>query len=41
MFRNVSQGYFGTREKFSNFELKFDVTDMNRVAEYDTEGNLV
>jgi hypothetical protein len=41
VFRNVSQGYFGTREKFSNFELKFDVTDMNRVAEYDEEDNLI
>lgn len=40
-FRNVATGYFTTKERFSNFELTFDVTDFGRKAKYDEEGNLV
>jgi hypothetical protein len=41
VFRNVGQGYFTTREKYSNFELKFDVTDLYREGVKDEEGNIL
>lgn len=40
VFRNVGQGYFTTKEKYSNFELKFDVVDLYRKGEADAEGNI-
>ena len=41
VFRNVGQGYFTTREKYSNFELKFDVTDLYREGKVDDNGNIL
>ena len=41
VFRNVGQGYFTTREKFSNFELKFDIIDLYREGVKDSAGNIV
>lgn len=41
VFRNVGQGYFTTREKYSNFELKFDIIDLYRKGEKDSAGNIV
>ena len=40
VFRNVGQGYFTTKEKYSNFELKFDIVDLYRKGEMDEEGNI-
>ncbi len=41
VFRNVGQGYFTTREQYSNFELKFDIVDMYREGKKDGNGNIV
>lgn len=41
VFKNVGQGYFTTKEKYSNFELKFDIVDLYRKGETDTEGNII
>ena len=41
VFKNVGQGYFTTKEKYSNFELKFDVVDLYRKGETDAEGNIL
>ena len=40
VFRNVGQGFFTTKEKYSNFELKFDIVDLYRKGETDAEGNI-
>ena len=40
VFRNVGQGYFTTKEQYSNFELKFDITDMYREGKKDDSGNI-
>lgn len=39
-FRNVGQGYFTTREQYSNFELKFDIVDLYRKGVKDENGNI-
>ena len=41
VFSNVGQGYFTTREQYSNFELKFDITDLSREGAVDEDGNIV
>ena len=40
VFRNVGQGFFTTKEKYSNFELKFDIVDLYRKGEVDEDGNI-
>lgn len=40
VFRNVGQGYFTTKEQYSNFELKFDITDLYREGKKDDNGNI-
>lgn len=40
VFGNVGQGYFTTREQYSNFELKFDIVDMYREGKKDANGNI-
>ena len=40
VFRNVGQGYFTTKEKYSNFELKFDIVDLYREGIKDSNGNI-
>lgn len=40
MFRNVSQGFFGTRYQYSNFEVSFDVPYILRKNEVDEDGNV-
>ena len=40
VFSNVGQGYFTTKEQYSNFELKFDIVDLYRKGEVDAEGNI-
>ncbi len=40
MFRNVSQGFFGTKYQYSNFEVSFDIPFVLRKNEVDEEGNI-
>ena len=40
-FKNLSAGYLGTMHQFSNFELTFDVINLQRVAEMDEFGNVL
>ena len=40
VFRNVGQGYFTTKEKYSNFELKFDIVDLYREGKKDSNGKI-
>ncbi len=40
-FENMSEGVFATMHKYSNFQIDFDIADIQRVAEYDPiSGNL-
>lgn len=41
VFENMSVSYLGSMYKYSNFEITFDVLDMQRVAETDEEGNVL
>lgn len=40
-FENASEGIFSTLYAYSNFRLEMDITDIQREAEYDADGNLV
>lgn len=40
VFRNVGRGYFTTREKYSNFELKFDIVDLYRKGILNEDGSI-
>lgn len=41
MFKNVSKGYFVTKQQYSNFEMTFDIPYMQREIIADEEGNTV
>ena len=41
MFRNTGRCYFGTKQKFSNFELTFDIPFFSRETVKDKEGNVI
>ena len=40
-FKNLSAGYLGSLHQYSNFELTFDVINLQRVPEMDLEGNVL
>lgn len=40
-FKNVSTAFVSTMYVYSNYELAFDITDIQRVAEYDEDYNVV
>lgn len=40
-FVNTGEAYFGTTKQYSNVELSFDLTHLQREAEYDDDGNLL
>ena len=40
-FRNAANAIFGTRYSYSNFELTFDLLDVQRADEYDDNDNLI
>lgn len=40
-FRNAANAIFGTRYSYSNFELTFDLLDVQRANEYDENDNLI
>lgn len=40
MFRNVSQGFFGTKYQYSNFEVSFDIPYVLRKDYTDEDGNI-
>ena len=40
-FKNLSAGYLGSLHQYSNFELTFDVINLQRVSEIDEEGNVL
>lgn len=41
MFRNAGRCYFGTKQKYSNFEFKYDVPFYSRETVKDEEGNII
>lgn len=40
-FSNTAGAHITTRYMYSNFELQFDITDLQRTAVYDEDGNIV
>ena len=39
-FQNVGESYLGTLYQYSNFEMTFDVLNLQRTTEYDDDGNV-